>query len=92
MERTMTKERLYRVMRKSYHDQGCREENIICEDMLYCGYDRAEALRSYYASEPTDYYRGPGNRNRRTVFDVLDINTVDDDRPDLAEWHDDEEF
>jgi len=36
-------------------------------NVLYCGYDRDEAVRVYHESKPGDYWYGYGNRARRTL-------------------------
>lgn len=36
--------------------------------VLYCGYDRHEARRTYYEVEPLDFDYGPGNRAQVTLI------------------------
>lgn len=42
-------------------------------EVLYCGYDRAEALRVYHESTPRDYWHGHGGRARETKAQSKDV-------------------
>lgn len=60
------KRKLYRVMVKttgSLQPCGTHWESQV----LYCGYDREEAIRVYHASTPTDRWMGYGSQARKTI-------------------------
>lgn len=59
---------LYRIMVKTTGSlQPGPRETFWQKNVLYCGYDRAEALRVYHENRPTDYWCGYGNRCQETV-------------------------
>lgn len=69
---------LYRVTRKH---TGSRQPGgtYWTREVVYCGYDREEALRVYHAVEPTDYGGGYGNAAKETIFESLDTSEIEDD-------------
>ena len=69
---------LYRVIRRT---AGSLQpgDTYWTRDVLYCGYDRAEALRVYHEHEPTDFGGGYGNRCQETLFEQLDTDALDED-------------
>jgi hypothetical protein len=52
---------LYRVLRQSVYNGGCGHERVQSTEVLYCGYDRLEAVRAYHAAAPAARYPCPGN-------------------------------
>lgn len=59
---------LYRVIRKSGYNGGVGCERVEGREVLYCGYDRLEALRVYHANRPVDRGAFPGSYFTKTVF------------------------
>ncbi len=57
--------RLYRVTQRHGSNQGGYYQ-WHSTTVLYCGYDRAEAVRVYHLHAPTDTDRGPGSPARET--------------------------
>jgi hypothetical protein len=60
--------KLYRVIAKTTDSlRPSRDYNVFETTVLYCGFDRDEALVAYHKSTPLDYSYGYGNRYRKTV-------------------------
>jgi 20S proteasome alpha/beta subunit len=58
-----TTKRLYRVVRESCYDAGSHTE-VHGTEVLYCGYDKLEAVRAYHAN-PSGQYGGAGSHYTR---------------------------
>lgn len=61
--------RLYKVVRERRYNGGRGDERVEAVEVLYCGYDRAEAVRVHHAN-PGSGYDVPGHhftRVRRLV-------------------------
>ncbi len=74
---------LYRVLREHGSNQGryeCHGQTV-----LYCGYDRLEAVRVYHESQPLDSDRGPGSQYTETKFQAGDVAEDGDDGPEELE-------
>lgn len=64
--------KLYRVLVKSTTSlQPC--ETYWKKEVLYCGYDKLEAVRIYHNSTPNDYSGSYGNPARRTMNQVKTV-------------------
>ena len=65
--------KLYRVVRESYYDAGNRDQ-IHGVEVLYCGYDREEALRVYHQHAPECRgAAGAGNYGKRVRFGSKEV-------------------
>jgi hypothetical protein len=55
--------KLYRIVRQRRYDGGRGADILQNQTVLYCGYDRDEAIRVYHQERGNDVksYRGPGN-------------------------------
>lgn len=59
--------KIYRIMAMTTNSSQPSSETYWNKQVLYCGYDRLEAIRVYHESTPLDYWCGYGNRCRKTV-------------------------
>ena len=67
LEMTMTAtKKLYRVIVRTTNSLQPSGTSW-CNDVLYCGYDRNDALVAYHASTVKDYGGHHGNRCRETI-------------------------
>lgn len=71
--------KLYRVIREHYYNGGTGYEQVNSTEVLYCGYDRDEAVRVYCANEPEDKHASPGSYGNATRFQSMDPATVADE-------------
>lgn len=64
--------RLYRVIART---TGSLQPSYThwLTDVLYCGYNRLEALRVYHESAPKDYGASYGNKARETKCQSRDV-------------------
>jgi hypothetical protein len=58
--------KLYRVLVRTTSILQLGSDTHWASEVLYCGWDRDEALRVYHESRPGDYWRGHGGRCRET--------------------------
>ncbi len=66
--------KLYRILRKTAGSlQPGSGQTFWNVTVLYCGYDRLEALRVYHESSPADVERGYGHRCVRTVAQSKEV-------------------
>jgi len=75
---------LYRVRVKSTHSlqpSGSFWHN----EVLYCGNSVEMARETYHANEPADFYQGPGNPCRETIFEKMETTDLKDDDPGKME-------
>jgi hypothetical protein len=59
--------KLYRIVVKATDSLRPSGGSVFQITVLYCGFDRDEALVAYHKSTPLDYSYGYGNRYRKTV-------------------------
>src|ERR1700681_559375 len=64
---------LYRVVECFGSNQGYRHMEEHGRSVLYCGYDRLEAVRIFHESTVSDHDRGPGSQGRETLFEAGEI-------------------
>lgn len=65
--------RLYRIVRESCYNGGGPTE-VQGTKVLYCGYDRMEALRIFHANRPEDQgHDVPGHHFTRTKATGRDV-------------------
>ncbi len=65
-------DKIYRVVLQHRYDGGAGADRVSDYDVLYCGYDRKEAVRVYYANQNKSTYHGPGNYYHRVVFQSVE--------------------
>lgn len=65
--------KLYRVLVQTTNSYQ-PSSNWFNKEVLYCGFDKDEALIKYHSSSPADYFCGHGNRYRETKIQYKEIN------------------
>ncbi len=59
--------KLYRVLKKKTNSLQPGSSTYWTTEVLYCGYDRKEAMRIYHENKPDETFYGYGNRCTRIV-------------------------
>ncbi len=71
------KQKLYRIIRRTTGSlQPGSGATFWTTTVLYCGYDRAAALRVYHEAAPTAYYHGHGSKCCQVVAQSKEVTTA----------------
>jgi acyl-coenzyme A synthetase/AMP-(fatty) acid ligase len=75
--------KLYRILRKTTN--SVQPSNTYWQtEVLYCGYDRLEAIRVFHESRPRDYCHGYGNSSVKTVGQSKEVK--EDNNASTGNW------
>jgi hypothetical protein len=82
----MSDDKLYRVILKTTAAWQPAADSYWHEEVIYCGYDRADARKEYHRNKCQETNQGAGNKRVLLVLDVIrDAETDDFDDDEVVE-------